>query len=218
MYKIQQNGNNKNITRKGSEIMKTLNKPKLIILLLLVIAALTLVSYSIALNLMLNDEIVLEKEKEKERNTPNTLSKTKIFSGTVEIKLNIIPKNEIVTIEKYNSSELKSLINNDLMLKNIETYFYDKGFILQSSGNEKMIFMKNTKYIPEKFYLGSYQGHIAILKCNNSGDLVVENTSRDISRKTLEDVPISDREFIKNNEYIFENKEEALDELAALES
>jgi hypothetical protein len=68
---------------------------------------------------------------------------------------------------------------------------------------------------PGKYYLGPTEGgFVAVLKCEDNGNLTVEDPVDDISKKRVDDLLPSDREFINNYEYGYDNKEDALSGLA----
>lgn len=164
--------------------------------------------------------------KNKDEKQQNELDKytiisnvDRVLSSNIKILLKLRIKDNIkeVTVKELKAGELQNEISGRLTLKNVEDYFYNMGFKLFSNKEDEIIFVKQTRFEPEKYYLGATKdGFLAIFKCDDEGNLIVEDPAVDISEKKVEEFPLNDQESIKKFEFEFGSKEEASEELTAI--
>jgi hypothetical protein len=202
-----------------SDIMK--KKPMIIISSTLCLAFIIFcISYSIALS-KFSDKKRNVESGEDSKDSYVTLSKmNQTLSSETNIVLKLKVKNikDDFTVKTIKVSDLNNVIKDRLSLKEVESYYNGLYYNLVSSSEKELVFVKESKFEPNKYYLGANEGYISILKCNSEGQLFLEEPLSDRSNTKLDILPASDRELISNYEFKFENREEALDELASISS
>lgn len=91
----------------------------------------------------------------------------------------------------------------------------EKGYELENISNNELTYSRDAESSakPNKYYINEYKGYLAIFKSDDNGKLEIENAETDIfnENKRFEDLPVIDREQIKNLEREFNTKEEAED-------
>ena len=91
----------------------------------------------------------------------------------------------------------------------------EKGYELENISDNELIYSRDAESSvkPNKYYINEYKGYLAIFKSDDKGNLEIENAETDIfnENKRFEDLPVIDREQIKNLEREFNTKEEAED-------
>lgn len=139
-------------------------------------------------------------------------SNTKII-----LKLKLKDSTKEITLKELSLGDLQSEISGKITFKSVEDYFDKMGYKLLSNKDDEIVFVKNTMYKPEKYYIGSTKdGFIAIYKCDSEGNLIIEDPVKDISSKKVEAFPINDQKSINNFEFEFDTKEEASEELTSI--
>lgn len=142
-----------------------------------------------------------------------------VLSSNVKIILRLSKddSSESIEVKRLNLGDLQSEINGKLTLHTVEEYYNKMDYKLLSNKEDEIIFVKQIKYEPEKYYLGATKdGFVAIFKCDDEGNLAIEDPVEDISNKKVQEFPLSDQEYIMNFEYKFNTKEEASEELIAI--
>ena len=143
----------------------------------------------------------------------------KILSEDTRIILRLMKDNKELISKDVIIKEVKNFIAGDISLRKLIEYYERKNYkLFQDSGSE-IIFIKETEFIPQKYYLGSTDSEfIAIFKCDNEGNLYIEDPDNDISNRTLEMLPQQYQKYLQKFELQFETKEEAIEELMAISS
>lgn len=175
------------------------------------------ISYSIALNKLSNVKGDSDSEALKESSL--TLAKmNQTLSAETDIVLKLKVKNieDEFLVKRIKVADLNNVIKDRLSLKEVESYYNSLYYKLTINSDKELVFVKESKFQPNKYYLGSSDGYISVFKCNNEGQLFLEDPLGDKSTTKLERLPENDRELISNYEFKFENREEALDELASI--
>jgi hypothetical protein len=163
-----------------------------------------------------------KKEEPENLDKYTIISKVdEVLSSNVKIILKIMVKNNKNEIEvgKLNLGDLQSEISGRLTLKSVEEYYSRMNYKLLSVNENQIVFLKKTIYEPQKYYLGATKdGFVAIFKCDNEGNLVIEDPVEDISNKKVEEFPVNDQKSISSFEFEFNTKEEAAEELSSIVS
>jgi hypothetical protein len=176
------------------------------------------ISYNISLNKFSKKQASNEEVIKNEESYATLLELNEVLSGETDIILKIKLKNtdKEFLVKNIKVSDLNNVIKDRLSLKNVEDYYNKSYYKLTSSSPKELIFVKESRFEPNKYYLGASDGYISILKCNNEGQLFLEDPLTDKSDSKVDILPEGDKELINNFEFKFDNKEEALDELASI--
>lgn|GEM_PF-4620040 len=105
--------------------------------------------------------------------------------------------------------------------ESLEKFMTEKNYKLESKSDKELIFIKYSEkaLLKNKFYLGvTEEGYICIYKCNDEGKLFIEDKKQDISKRRIDDLQDYEKNKVKNHEFMFNTKEEALDALSEYDS
>ncbi|NLZ35818.1 MAG: hypothetical protein GX889_13165 [Clostridiales bacterium] len=122
-------------------------------------------------------------------------------------------------------SKLKNVMNleGNLTLDSLSKELSKVGYKLSDWNEEKLIYVRSeevnsTALEPNKYYLGAEEGYISIFKTDENGKVIEEEKKVYTEYKPLSDLPEIDQEAIKNNEFFFDTKDEALIKLSEMVS
>jgi hypothetical protein len=190
----------------------------LVISMLLVIFG---ISYNIALNKYkgsIVDENMSSGNKDEVYASISTLNNLLPADVDIILKLKVTSSEKELLVKKIKAEDLKNVIYDKLTLKNIESYFNKNNYKLLTNSEKEIVFLKESKFEPEKYYLGiTSDRYLAVFKCNYEGNLFLEDPISDKSTIYIEDLDDNTRELIENFQIKYDNKEEALIELEQME-
>lgn len=112
----------------------------------------------------------------------------------------------------YTVAELKNQykLSGDVTKKEIEGLFEKQNYTIQDNSNVRLVFNRvNGQYVKGKYYIGDKDGYIAIYKCNDEGQLVIEDEKNDVSNSKTENLDEESRDIIMNFKKSFDTKEDA---------
>lgn len=122
-------------------------------------------------------------------------------------------------------SKLKNVMNleDKLTLDSLSEELSKVGYKLSDWNESKLIYVRSeevnsTALEPNKYYLGAEEGYISIFKTDENGKVIEEEKKVYTEYKPLSDLPEIDQEAIKNNEFFFDTKDEALIKLSEMVS
>lgn len=122
-------------------------------------------------------------------------------------------------------SKLKNVMNleGNLTLDSLSKELSKVGYKLSDWNESKLIYVRSeevnsTSLEPNKYYLGAEEGYISIFKTDENGKVIEEEKKVYTEYKPLSDLPEIDQEAIKNNEFFFDTKDEALIKLSEMVS
>jgi hypothetical protein len=179
------------------------------------------ISYNIALNkyrTKVNNEKLSSEAKDEALASISTLNDLLPADVDIILKLKVLENEKELLVKKIKVEDLKNVIYDKLTLKNIESYFNKNNYKLFANSPKEIVFLKESKFEPDKYYMGiTSDGYLAIFKCNYEGVLFLEDTISDKSTIIVEDLSDNDRELIENFQIKYDNKEEALMDLEQME-
>lgn len=179
------------------------------------------ISYNIALDKYrgsIGDKNLSREIKDEAYASISTLNDLLQADVDIILKLKVISNERELLVKKIKVEDLKNVIFDKLTLKNIESYFNKNNYKLLSNSGKEIVFIKESKFEPEKYYMGiTSDGYLAIFKCNYEGNLFLEDPISDKSTIEVNDLSDNDRELIENFQIKYDNKDEALIDLEQME-
>ncbi|NLK23361.1 MAG: hypothetical protein GX309_05090 [Clostridiales bacterium] len=177
---------------------------KRIIMILMVIFTLFYTSYivtSIKSQYKKNQNDILQEQN----------NKNKILSNNVKI---FLFKGDILEKQKSLSDLKKDLnLDDDLSEQKLGEALETLGYSLESETGSEYIYKRDVKDSAEanKYYIKEYDGYLAIFKCDEEGNLFIEDKDKDVYRNSIKfkDLPEGDKEMINNMQLVYNTKEEA---------
>lgn len=118
----------------------------------------------------------------------------------------------------YTIKEIKKKydMTGDVTRDDIEKIFKKQNYSIESDSNVRLVFnRKSSKYTVGKYYIGEKDGYLAIYKCNEEGDLIIEDENKDIYKNFTKVSSLDDisQKMIKNHEKSYNTKEEAEEDI-----
>ena len=180
---------------------------KKIILGILALTSIFLISY------MATDIYVKSKNKGEDTNqaSTNSNSSNKYLNENVKV---VLQKNGSREAEKtldevIDEYGLEGSITQDELTDVLSKY----GYTFDVSTSDTVYYNKDLKseLEPNKYYIGEYEGYLAIYKSNDKGELEIEDEKADIYRNGAKftDLKPLDQEAIKKYQYVYDTKEDA---------
>lgn len=163
----------------------------------------------------------IDRNTSKSTENVDVLSKTskveKILSESSKVILKLRNNDTEISKLEVSLQELKNFISGQISLNKVKEHYGKDNFEFVEESHNEIIFVKNTPYIPGRYYIGvTDKDFIAVFKCDHYGNLFIEKPEEDIINRNLETFPESAQKSLKEFKYEYENKEEALDELMAI--
>ncbi|WP_163193939.1 hypothetical protein [Clostridium thermarum] len=193
-----------------------LSKYDYLMLCILGIVIIFTISFNIAMRVLSKNSLSYEEKNEK---VTSARIIEKVLSDDTVIVLKLKNKDNEINTKNVSVKEVKNFLSGDLTVSKLKDYYERKDYKLIQETNFELIFEKETRFTPQKYYLGATNKEfVAIFKCDNEGNLFIEDPDYDISNRTLETLPEQYQESLINFEFEFETKEEAQDEMMAISS
>ena len=138
-------------------------------------------------------------------------NKNKILSNNVKI---FLFKGDILEKQKSLSDLKKDLnLDDDLSEQKLGEALETLGYSLESETGSEYIYKRDVKDSAEanKYYIKEYDGYLAIFKCDEEGNLFIEDKDKDVYRNSIKfkDLPEGDKEMNNNMQLVYNTKEEA---------
>ena len=177
---------------------------KRIIMILMMIFALFYTSYIVT-------SIKSQYTKKQNDILQEQNNKNKILSNNVKISLF---KGDILEKQKSLSDLKKDLnLDDDLSEQKLGEALETLGYSLESETGSEYVYKRDVEDSAEanKYYIKEYDGYLAIFKCDENGNLFIEDKNKDVYRNSIkfEDLPEGDKEMINNMQLVYNTKEEA---------
>lgn len=189
------------------------------IIYILVGLAIFLASFCLTDSMLKSDSKIAKQEKTEDSRVVNTSQVEKIFNENFTVILNIMNKNILVETKKIQLKEVSNDIDGKLSLSNVKKYFSKQGFTFIKEDENSLTFLKNSNYMPNKYYLGvTPKGFVAIFKCSSEGKLYIEDLNSDVTDMNKLILPTKVRMDLEKYSYSFDTKEEAQNNLMSLSS
>lgn len=141
-----------------------------------------------------------------------------INSDQKEIKDDIViikDNNGALEKEKVSDFKIKYNIKGALNKKILNEKLTEEGYEYRTEDENKIYYTinnKETKLEENKYYLGEYDGKLAILKGDENGNPKLES-KEDLTSKSVNDLKEQDQKNIRNFTKQYESKEEAEEEI-----
>ena len=193
------------------------NKYFIISIMICLMITIFSISYIWTLDWLTNNENSIYKDNKNSYASLSNGDQVLSLDTLITLKLKVKDSNLEYTVKSIKAKDLVEVLNGKITLIALENYFSRDNYKTYSSSRKELVFIKDSKFEPNKYYLGSSDdGFVAIFKCNTEGVLFIEDTSNDKSEKKVTSLPQSDIEFLNNFQYKYESKEAAQDELIAI--
>ncbi|MDT8717464.1 hypothetical protein IAI10_12405 [Clostridium sp. 19966] len=196
-----------------------IKKLKYTIIYSLAAISIFIASFYITNNILTSNSKTSDRNKISDSKVVNTSQVEKIFSDSTSVTLNIMNSNVLVESKKIQLKEVASDVDGKLSISNVKKYFTKQGFTFVNEDENGLTFLKNSMYVPNKYYLGvTPKGFVAIFKCSSEGKLYIEDMNSDVTDMNKLILPTKVRMDLEKYAYVFDTKEEAQNNLMSLSS
>lgn len=156
--------------------------------------------------------IYIQQRNEKQDIQSIDAQNAKTLSGNTVVSLykgdNLEEEKTLDQIKK--ELQLEDDITEEVLSKALQSRGYQ---LDEKSGNEILYKREVLQSVePNKYYIREYQGYLAIYKSDDSGQLKIEDLSKDVfkGKKKFSDLPEGDKQMINNLELVYTSKEDAI--------
>ena len=114
-------------------------------------------------------------------------------------------------------------LSGNLSLESLTKFFADKEYLLSKWDNTSLTYTRESEsnssnFLPNSYYLGEEDGFISVFKTDNNGVIIPSEKRVYNEYKSINFLPKSDQDLIINNEFHYDNKEDALMKLSEMVS
>lgn len=115
-------------------------------------------------------------------------------------------------------------LKDKISLDALTDFFYNKdSYLLEKASKTALVFKRSensnsSSYLPNKYYLGEYNGYISLFKTDENGNVITEEIKVYEEYKPINFLPESDQKLIINNNFYYDNREDALMKLSEMVS
>lgn len=159
------------------------------------------------------------KNNNVENENSNVYAENNYLSDDIFVSLNT--KDNVDMIDTLLKLKEKLGFKEKLTLEELSNELSRKGYKLSEKNEEKLVYTREEVYSASsleanKYYLGEEDGYISIFKTDDSGNIIESEKKVYSDSKPLGNLPEIDQNYIKENKFSFDNKEEALQKLSEM--
>lgn len=161
---------------------------------------------------------------------PNKESKNNFLNETVysenakylsdNIYITLKTGDNIDMSETLLSLKDKLTLNENLTKDELSKELSKQGYILSEWDSNKLIYNRdniaNVTLEPNKYYLGEENGYISLFKTDGNGNIIESQKKVYSDSKPISNLPEIDQNYIKENKFSFDEREEALQKLSEM--
>lgn len=115
----------------------------------------------------------------------------------------------------------KLKLNEKLTEEELTIELSKDGYKLSEKNEQKLTYtrdkeVKSDKFEANKYYLGEENGYISIFKTDDNGNIIESEKKVYTDSKPLANLPETDQNYIKENRFSFDSKDDALQKLSEM--
>ncbi|MCR1952563.1 MULTISPECIES: hypothetical protein [unclassified Clostridium] len=112
-------------------------------------------------------------------------------------------------------------LNENLTKEDLSEELSVQGYVLSEWDSNKLVYTRDTaintsKFESNKYYLGEENGFISLFKTDSNGNIIESEKKVYSDSKPLSNLPEIDQNYIKDNKFSFDTREEALQKLSEM--
>lgn len=156
---------------------------------------------------------------ENENENTNVYAENNYLSDDIFVSLNT--KDNVDMIDTLLKLKEKLGFKEKLTLEELSNELSKKGYKLSEKNDEKLVYSREevnsaSSLESNKYYLGEEDGYISIFKTDDNGNIIESEKKVYSDSKPLDNLPEIDQNYIKENKFSFDNKEDALQKLSEM--
>lgn len=159
------------------------------------------------------------KSNNVENENTNVYAENNYLSDDIFVSLNT--KDNVDMIDTLLKLKEKLGFKEKLTLEELSNELSKKGYKLSEKNDEKLVYSREevnsaSSLEANKYYLGEEDGYISIFKTDDNGNIIESEKKVYSDSKPLGNLPEIDQNYIKENKFSFDNKEDALQKLSEM--
>lgn len=130
-------------------------------------------------------------------------------------------KDEVDIIDKLSNIITKYNLKEKITEEELSNELSKDGYVLSEKNNQKLTFTRdeevnNNNLTPNKYYLGEENGYISVFKTDSNGEIIESEKKVYSDSKPISNLPETDQNYIKENKFSYDTKDEALQKLSEM--
>ena len=130
-------------------------------------------------------------------------------------------KDEVDIIDTLSNIITKYNLKEKLTEEELSNELSKNGYNLSEKNEQKLTFTRekevnSTNLSPNKYYLGEENGYISVFKTDSKGEIIEPEKKVYSDSKPISNLPETDQNYIKENKFSFDSKDEALQKLSEM--
>lgn len=130
-------------------------------------------------------------------------------------------KDEVDIIDKLSNIITKYNLKEKVTEEELSNELSKNGYVLSEKDDQKLTFTRdkeinNSKLSPNKYYLGEENGYISVFKTDSNGEIIESEKTVYSDAKPISNLPETDQNYIRENKFSFDTKDEALQKLSEM--
>lgn len=181
----------------------------------------TLLAISFCLSYFITDYFTNPNRKNSELKVQNEniYADNKYLSDDIFITLKT--NENVDTIDNLLNLKEKLNLKENLTEDELTTELSKDGYKLSEKNEQKLTYtrdkeVKSNKFEANKYYLGEENGYISIFKTDSNGNIIESEKKVYTDSKPLSNLPETDQNYIKENKFSFDSKDDALQKLSEM--
>lgn len=207
----------KNFKNKESTKRNLVTKQRFAFLLSLA----TLLTISFCASYFITDYLTnpTRKSSKVDDENKNVYADNKYLSDDLFITLKT--KDEVDIIDTLSNIITKYNLKEKLTEEELSNELSKNGYNLSEKNEQKLTFTRekevnSTNLSPNKYYLGEENGYISVFKTDSKGEIIESEKKVYSDSKPISNLPETDQNYIKENKFSFDSKDEALQKLSEM--
>lgn len=181
----------------------------------------TLLAISFCLSYFITDYFTNPNRKNSELKVQNEniYADNKYLSDDIFITLKT--NENVDMIDNLLNLKEKLNLKENLTEDELTTELSKDGYKLSEKNEQKLTYtrdkeVKSNKFEANKYYLGEENGYISIFKTDSNGNIIESEKKVYTDSKPLSNLPETDQNYIKENKFSFDSKDDALQKLSEM--
>ena len=185
------------------------------------VSLITLLSISFCASYFITDYITNPNRKNAniDEENENVYADNKYLSDNIFITLKT--QDNVDTIDKLANIIKKFNLKEKITEEELSNELSKKGYALSEKNEQKLTYIRekevnSSKFEANKYYLGEEDGYISIFKTDADGNIIESEKKVYKDSKPITNLPETDQNYIKENKFSFDSKDDALQKLSEM--
>ncbi len=185
------------------------------------VSLITLLSISFCASYFITDYITNPNRKNAniDEENENVYADNKYLSDNIFITLKT--QDNVDTIDKLANIIKKFNLKEKITEEELSNELSKKGYALSEKNEQKLTYIRekevnSSKFEANKYYLGEEDGYISIFKTDADGNIIESEKKVYKDSKQITNLHETDQNYIKENKFSFDSKDDALQKLSEM--